>query len=100
MKKRSLASRTPVTPGSSRIASTVALPSQFEYNIPKHAPALRIQPGSRLVQDDHLRIVYQRESQGQALPLTTRKVLRMGFCFLFQRNIPQQLLGIKSFRID
>ena len=57
---------------------------EFFDNVVNFAAHLGVETGGGLVEEQHLRIVYQRQGQGQALFLSARELAVEGVTFFLQ----------------
>src|SRR5262249_33808953 len=71
----------------------LAVVAQLDDQVLHPARALRVEAGSRLVEDDQLRIVDQRLGQADALPHALRVFLEYALLVVLQADRLDQLLG-------
>src|SRR5258708_27002 len=69
------------------------------YDFPERAATLRIETGRRLIEEDDLGVVDQRQSERETLRLAPGECDVICVGFVLKLHEPQQLVGAASFRV-
>ena len=77
-----------------------ALDAEALHDVPQLQPALRIEAGGRLVEEEHVRIADQRARDAEPLLLAAREFADARVALLIERQIAQQLLGVVPVAIE